>query len=145
MHAKACVTSPLQPKLSPQISCTITGVINHQQPSLEKTVSQVDGSDVTGKSEFERKLDSRFDQLIADLRNHLVSYWAGCHKFATQHETHESINKMKSPVSPVRGTNPSEKGNHYRKSGDTAQGVRAAGLQLALLIYARIWNSGCIN
>ena len=27
----------------------------------------------------------------------------------------------------------------------TAQGVRAAGLQLALLIYARIWNSGCIN
>ena len=25
------------------------------------------------------------------------------------------------------------------------QGVRAAGLQLTLLIYARIWNSGCIN
>ena len=27
----------------------------------------------------------------------------------------------------------------------TAQGVRAAGLQLTPLIYARIWNSGCIN
>ena len=27
----------------------------------------------------------------------------------------------------------------------TVQGVRAAGLQLAPLIYARIWNSGCIN
>ena len=25
------------------------------------------------------------------------------------------------------------------------QGVRAAGLQLTPLIYARIWNSGCIN
>ena len=100
-------------------------ISSHQ---LEKTVSQVDGSDVTGKSEFERKLDSRFDQLIADLRNHLVSYWAGCHKFATQHETHESINKIKSPVSPVRGTNPSEKGNHYRKSGDSAQPLVSANI-----------------
>ena len=100
-------------------------ISSHQ---LEKTVSQVDGSDVTGKSEFERKLDSRFDQLIADLRNHLVSYWAGCHKFATQHETHESINKMKSPVSPVRGTNPSEKGNHYRKSGNSAQPLVSANI-----------------
>ena len=73
-------------------------------------------------------MDSRFDQLIADLRNHLVSYWTGCHKFATQHETHESINKMKSPVSSVRGTNPSEKGNHYRKSGDSAQPLVSANI-----------------
>ena len=98
-------------------------ISSHQ---LEKTVSQVGGSDVTGKSEFERKLDSRFDQLYADMCNLWEKYCAGC--FATQHETHESINKIQSPVSPVSGTNPSEKGDHYRKSGDSEQPLVSANI-----------------
>ena len=75
-------------------------------------------------AEFKRKIDSRFDQLYAGLRNLLEKYCAGC--FATQHETHESINKIQSPVSPVSGTNPSEKGDHYRKSGDSEQPLVSA-------------------
>ena len=60
----------------------------------------------------------------ADLCNTFEKYCAGC--FATQHETHESINKIQSPVSPVSGTNPSEKGDHYRKSGDNEQPLVSA-------------------
>ena len=76
--------------------------------------------------EFECKLDSRFDQLYADMCNLLEKYCAGC--FATQHETHDSINKIQSPVSPVSGTNPSEKGDHYRKSGDSEQPLVSANI-----------------
>ena len=91
-------------------------------PSIkDKLFSQESHSD-----EFERKLDSRFDQLYADMCNLLEKYCAGC--FATQHETHESINKIQSPVSPVSGTNPSEKGDHYRKSGDSEQPLVSANI-----------------
>ena len=62
----------------------------------------------------------------ADLCNTFEKYCAGC--FATQHETHESINKSQSPVSPVSGTNPSEKGDHYRKSGDSEQPLVSANI-----------------
>ena len=62
----------------------------------------------------------------ADLCNTFEKYCAGC--FATQHETHESINKIQSPVSPVSGTNPSEKGDHYRKSGDNEQPLVSANI-----------------
>ena len=62
----------------------------------------------------------------ADLCNTFEKYCAGC--FATQHETHESINKIQSPVSPVSGTNPSEKGDHYRKSGDSEQPLVSANI-----------------
>ena len=99
-------------------SDNLIGVI----PSIEdKLFSQESHSD-----EFERKLDSRFDQLYADMCNLLEKYCAGC--FATQHETHESINKIQSPVSPVSGTNPSEKGDHYRKSGDNEQPLVSANI-----------------
>ena len=91
-------------------------------PSIEdKLFSQESHSD-----EFECKLDSRFDQLYADMCNLLEKYCAGC--FATQHETHESIDKIQSPVSPVSGTNPSEKGDHYRKSGDSEQPLVSANI-----------------
>ena len=99
-------------------SDNLIGVI----PSIEdKLFSQESHSD-----EFERKLDSRFDQLYADMCNLLEKYCAGC--FATQHETHESIDKIQSPVSPVSGTNPSEKGDHYRKSGDSEQPLVSANI-----------------
>ena len=99
-------------------SDNLIGVI----PSIkDKRFSQESHSD-----EFERKLDSRFDQLYADMCNLLEKYCAGC--FATQHETHESINKIQSPVSPVSGTNPSEKGDHYRKSGDSEQPLVSANI-----------------
>ena len=62
----------------------------------------------------------------ADLCNTFEKYCAGC--FATQHETHESINKIQSPVSPVSGTNPSETGDHYRKSGDSEQPLVSANI-----------------
>ena len=62
----------------------------------------------------------------ADLCNTFEKYCAGC--FATQHETHESIDKIQSPVSPVCGTNPSEKGDHYRKSGDSEQPLVSANI-----------------
>ena len=68
---------------------------------------------------FERKMVSQFDQLNADLCNIVEKYCASC--FAIQHVIHEFINKIQTPVSPVRGRNPSEKGNHYRKFGDSAQ------------------------
>ena len=69
---------------------------------------------------FERKMDSHFDQLNADMCIIVEKYCAsiGC---ATRHIIHEYINKIQTPVSPVSGSNPSEKGNHYRKSGDSAQ------------------------
>ena len=99
-------------------SDNLIGVI----PSIkDKFFSQESHSD-----EFERKLDSRFDQLYADMCNLLEKYCAGC--FATQHETHESIDKIQSPVSPVSGTNPSEKGDHYRKSGDSEQPLVSANI-----------------
>ena len=99
-------------------SDNLIGVI----PSIkDKFFSQESHSD-----EFERKLDSRFDQLYADMCNLLEKYCAGC--FATQHETHEFINKIQSPVSPVSGTNPSEKGDHYRKSGDSEQPLVSANI-----------------
>ena len=99
-------------------SDNLIGVI----PSIkDKRFSQESHSD-----EFERKLDSLFDQLYADMCNLLEKYCAGC--FATQHETHESINKIQSPVSPVSGTNPSEKGDHYRKSGDSWQPLVSANI-----------------
>ena len=99
-------------------SDNLIGVI----PSTEdKLFSQESHSD-----EFERKLDSRFDQLYADMCNLLEKYCAGY--FATQHETHESINKIQSPVSPVSGTNPSEKGDHYRESGDSDQPLVSANI-----------------
>ena len=99
-------------------SDNLIGVI----PSIkDKRFSQESHSD-----EFEHKLDSRFDQLYADMCNLLEKYCAGC--FATQHETHESINKIQSPVSPVSGTNPSEKGDHYRKSGDSEQPLVSANI-----------------
>ena len=66
--------------------------------------------------QFERKMVSRFDQLNADLYNIFEKYCVSC--FATQHVTHESINKIQTPVSPINGTYPSD---HYRKSGDSAQ------------------------
>ena len=52
----------------------------------------------------------------ADLCNIFEKY---CVSFqASQPETHESINKIQTPMSPVNGTYPSD---HYRKSGDSAQ------------------------
>ena len=56
----------------------------------------------------------------ADLCNTFKKY---CVSFPTsQPETHESINKSQTPVSPpVSGTNPSDKRDHCRKSGDNAQ------------------------
>ena len=52
----------------------------------------------------------------ADLCNTFEKY---CVSFpASQPETHESINKIQTPMSPVNGTYPSD---HYRKSGDSAQ------------------------
>ena len=55
----------------------------------------------------------------ADLCNTFEKY---CVSFpASQPETHESMNKIQTPMSPVSGTNPSEKCDHYRKSGDSAQ------------------------
>ena len=52
----------------------------------------------------------------ADLCNTFEKY---CVSFpASQPETHESINKIQTPVSPVNGTYHSD---HYRKSGDSAQ------------------------
>ena len=62
----------------------------------------------------------------ADLCNTFGKYCAGC--FATQHEIRESNNKIQSPVSPVSGTNPSEKGDHYRKSGDSEQPLVSANI-----------------
>ena len=99
-------------------SDNLIGVI----PSIkDKLFSQESHSD-----EVERKLDFWFDQLYADMCNLLEKYCAGC--FATQHETHEFINKIQSPVSPVSGTNPSEKGDHYRKSGDSEQPLVSANI-----------------
>ena len=52
----------------------------------------------------------------ADLCNTFEKY---CVSFpASQPETHQSINKIRTPVSPVGGTYHSD---HYRKSGDSAQ------------------------
>ena len=62
----------------------------------------------------------------ADLCNTFEKY---CVSFpASQPDTPESINKIQTPMSPVRGTNPSEKGNHYRKSGDSAQPLVSANI-----------------
>ena len=69
---------------------------------------------------FERKMDSHFDQLNADMCIIVEKYCASI-ECATRHVIHEYINKIQTPVLPVSGTNPSEKGNHYRKSGDSAQ------------------------
>ena len=52
----------------------------------------------------------------ADLCNTFEKY---CVSFpASQPVTHESINKIQTPVSPINGTHHSD---HYRKSGDSAQ------------------------
>ena len=52
----------------------------------------------------------------ADLCNTFEKY---CVSFpASQPDSHESINKIQTPMSPVNGTYPSD---HYRKSGDSAQ------------------------
>ena len=57
----------------------------------------------------------------ADLCNTFEKY---CVSFpASQPETHESINKIQTPVSPVNGTYHSD---HYRKSGDSAQPLGAS-------------------
>ena len=69
---------------------------------------------------FERKIDSHFDQLNADMCIIVEKYCASI-ECATQHIIHEYIDKIQTPVSPVSGSNPNEKGNHYRKSGDSAQ------------------------
>ena len=62
------------------------------------------------------------DQLngqYADMCNTFEKYCASF--FATQSEIHEFIDKIQTPVGPVSGTNPSEKRDHNRKSGDSAQ------------------------
>ena len=57
----------------------------------------------------------------ADLCNTFEKY---CVSFpASQPETHESINNIQTPVSPVNGTYHSD---HYRKSGDSAQPLGAS-------------------
>ena len=57
----------------------------------------------------------------ADLCNTFEKY---CVTFpASQPDTHESINKIHTPMSPVNGTYPSD---HYRKSGDSAQPLRSS-------------------
>ena len=76
---------------------------------------------------FERKMDSHFDQLNADMCIIVEKYCASI-ECATRHVIHEHINKIQTPVSPVSGTNPSEKGNHYRKSGDNAQPLVSANI-----------------
>ena len=59
----------------------------------------------------------------ADLCNTFEKY---CVSFpASQPETHESINKIQTPLSPVNGTYPSD---HYRKSGDSEQPLVSANI-----------------
>ena len=51
-----------------------------------------------------------------------ITFEKYCVSFSTaQPEAHKSNNKIQTPVAPVRGTNPMEKRDHYRKSGDSAQ------------------------
>ena len=66
------------------------------------------------------KLYSQYADLCNTFEKYSVSFPA------SQPETHESINKIQTPVSPVSGTNPSEKGDHYRKSGDSEQPLVSA-------------------
>ena len=76
---------------------------------------------------FERKMDSHFDQLHADMCI-IVEKYCDSIKCATQHIIHEFINKIQAPVSPVSGTNSSEKGDHYVKSGDSEQPLVSANI-----------------
>ena len=75
---------------------------------------------------FERKMVSQLDALdqlygqYADMCNTFEKYCASFLILATQLETHKSNNKFQTPVSPVGGKNPSEKRDHYRKSGESA-------------------------
>ena len=66
---------------------------------------------------FERKMDSHFDQLNADMCI-IVEKYCDSIECAAQHIIYEFINKIQTPVSPVSGTYPSD---HYHKSGDSAQ------------------------
>ena len=58
------------------------------------------------------KLYGQYPDLCNTFEKYCVSFPA------SQPETHESINKIQTPVSPINGTYPSD---HYRKSGDNAQ------------------------